>query len=313
MLPCSLWPLLALALGGSPHAPHPHFGAPPPHGHEDPQGLFYDHAALWGAQEAREQRELPPEEAQRRLGLLVALMDADSSGLLSRQELRAWILRRHRGSRQEALASESARLDRDSDGAVTWAEFSAESFGESEDFGGSPDPDSHRKLLERSRRRFRAADEDGDGRLQAAELEAFLNPEDFARLQDLVVQETIEDLDRDGDGFVQVDEYIADLFEGPPGSPEPPEIQREREQFLQVRDQDRDGRLGPAEVKLWLSPPSPDWAGVEAEHLIHHADQNQWCRTGALSREEILGRWELFVGSRATDYGQDLHRGHDEL
>ncbi|XP_030826323.1 reticulocalbin-3-like [Camarhynchus parvulus] len=308
MLPCSLWPLLALALGGSPHAPQPHFGAP--HGHEDPQGLFYDHAALWGAQEAREQRELPPEESRRRLGLLVGLMDADASGLLSRAELRAWILRRHRGSRQAALRSESARLDRDSDGVVTWHEFSAQSFGDTQDFGGSPDPEAHRKLLERSRRRFRAADEDGDGRLEAAELDAFLHPEDFPRLQDLVVQETIEDLDRDGDGFVQVDEYIADLFEGPPGSPEPPEIQREREQFLRVRDQDRDGRLGPPEVKLWLSPPSPDWAGVEAEHLIHHADQNQ---DGALSREEILGRWELFVGSRATDYGQDLHRGHDEL
>uniref|UniRef100_A0A8C9MVX7 EF-hand domain-containing protein n=1 Tax=Serinus canaria TaxID=9135 RepID=A0A8C9MVX7_SERCA len=165
-------------------------------------------------------------------------------------------------------------------------------------------------LLERSRRRFRAADEDGDGRLEPPELDAFLHPEDFPRLQDLVVQETIEDLDRDGDGFIQVDEYIADLFEGPPGSPEPPEIQREREQFLQLRDRDRDGRLGPPEVKLWLSPPSPDWAGVEAEHLIHHTDLDQ---DGALSREEILARWELFVGSRATDYGQDLHRGHDEL
>uniref|UniRef100_A0A8U8BY26 Uncharacterized protein n=1 Tax=Geospiza parvula TaxID=87175 RepID=A0A8U8BY26_GEOPR len=166
MLPCSLWPLLALALGGSPHAPHPHFGAP--HGHEDPQGLFYDHAALWGAQEAREQRELPPEESRRRLGLLVGLMDADASGLLSRAELRAWILRRHRGSRQAALRSESARLDRDSDGVVTWHEFSAQSFGDTQDFGGSPDPEAHRKLLERSRRRFRAADEDGDGRLEAA-------------------------------------------------------------------------------------------------------------------------------------------------
>ncbi|XP_041568998.2 reticulocalbin-3 [Taeniopygia guttata] len=304
-----LWPLLALALGGSPHAPHPHFGAPPSHGH-DPEGLFWDHAAIWGAQEAREQRELPPEESRRRLGLLVSRMDADGSGQVSREELRGWILRRHRGARQEALRDHRARLDRDRDGAVTWSEFRRENFGESQDFGGSPDPDSHRKLLERSRRRFRAADEDGDGRLEAAELDAFLHPEDFPRLQDLVVQETIEDLDRDGDGFIQVDEYIADLFEGPPGSPEPPEILREREQFLRNRDRDGDARLGPDEVKFWLSPPSPDWAGVEAEHLIHHADLDQ---DGALTREEILGRWELFVGSRATDYGQDLHRAHDEL
>ncbi|XP_032942624.1 reticulocalbin-3-like [Catharus ustulatus] len=237
-------------------------------------------------------------------------MDSDTSGGVSREELRAWILRRHRGARQEELREERRRLDGDGDGVVTWQEYKEISFGEGEDFQGSPDPDSHRQLLLRSRRRFQAADEDGDGRLREPELDAFLHPEDFPQLQEIVVQETMEDLDRDGDGFVQVDEYIADLYQGSPGSPEPPEILREREQFLRQRDRDGDGRLGPAEVQLWLSPPSPDWAGVEAEHLIHHADLD---KDGNLSREEILGRWELFVGSRATDYGQDLHRGHDEL
>ncbi|XP_039552592.1 reticulocalbin-3-like, partial [Passer montanus] len=271
MLLAWLWPLVAVTLGGSPHAPHPHFGAPQSHSHDDPEGLFWDHAAIWGAQEAREQRELPPEESRR---------------------------------------SESARLDRDRDGVVTWEEFRAESFGDTEDFGGSPDPDSHRKLLERSRRRFRAADEDGDGRLGPHELDAFLHPEDFPRLQDLVVQETIEDLDRDGDGFIQVDEYIADLFEGPPGSPEPPEIQREREQFLKIRDQDQDGRLGPPEVKLWLSPPSPDWAGVEAEHLIHHADLDQG-PPGSPEPPEIQREREQFLKIRDQD--QDGRLGPPEV
>lgn len=34
---------------------------------------------------------------------------------------------------------------------------------------------------------------------------------------------------------------------------------------------------------------------------------------GQLTREEILGQWELFVGSRATDYGNALEWRHDEL
>ncbi|XP_068855213.1 reticulocalbin-3-like [Aphelocoma coerulescens] len=313
-----LWPLLARGFGGSPnrgipHAPHPPLGAgvpPESHGH-DPEGVFWDHAAIWGAQEAREQQELPPEESRRRLGLLVGLMDSDSSGAVSGEELRAWILRRHRSTRQEALERERRSYDRDRDNVVTWAEYRGEAFGDSEDFGGSPDPSSHRRLLERARSRFRAADADGDGGLGPAELDAFLHPEDFPHMQDVVVQETIEDLDQDGDGFIQVDEYLADLFPaGAAGAAEPPELRRERDQFLRHRDRDGDGRLGPPELRLWLSPPGPDWAGVEAAHLLHHADLDG---DGNLTREEILGRWELFVGSRATDYGQDLQRPHDEL
>ena len=34
---------------------------------------------------------------------------------------------------------------------------------------------------------------------------------------------------------------------------------------------------------------------------------------GRLSRAEILGNWQMFVGSQATNYGEDLERPHDEL
>ncbi|TRZ06546.1 hypothetical protein HGM15179_020565 [Zosterops borbonicus] len=90
----------------------------------DPEGLFWAHAALW------EQQELPPDESKRRLGLLVGLMDSDSSGSVSGPELRAWIVRRHRGARDEELRAERGRLDRDGDGAVTWDEFRAHTFGD---------------------------------------------------------------------------------------------------------------------------------------------------------------------------------------
>ncbi|NXO05314.1 RCN3 protein, partial [Rhinopomastus cyanomelas] len=123
-------------------------------------------------------------------------------------------------------------------------------------------------------------------------------------------QETIEDMDRDGDGFIQEDEYIADLYEGLPGAPEPPWVQLERSQFRTGRDRDGDGRLGPEEVGGWLRPPRSDWAAAEAEHLVLRADGDQ---DGQLSRGEIMGHWQLFVGSQATSYGEDLQRPHDEL
>ncbi|XP_023803668.1 reticulocalbin-3-like, partial [Cyanistes caeruleus] len=57
-------------------------------------------------------------------------MDSDSSGGVSAEELRAWILRRHRGSREESLRIERSRLDLDGDGAVGWDELQRESFGD---------------------------------------------------------------------------------------------------------------------------------------------------------------------------------------
>lgn len=32
-----------------------------------------------------------------------------------------------------------------------------------------------------------------------------------------------------------------------------------------------------------------------------------------LTKEEILENWNMFVGSQATNYGEDLTRNHDEL
>ncbi|NXW95835.1 RCN3 protein, partial [Alopecoenas beccarii] len=102
----------------------------------------------------------------------------------------------------------------------------------------------------------------------------------------------------------------AELTGGSPDSPEPPWVGEEREQFRKGRDQDGDGQLNREEVATWVRPPSGDWAEVEAAHLIHHADGD---KDGQLTRAEILAQWQLFVGSRATNYGEDLERPHDEL
>lgn len=32
-----------------------------------------------------------------------------------------------------------------------------------------------------------------------------------------------------------------------------------------------------------------------------------------LTKQEILENWNMFVGSQATNYGEDLTRNHDEL
>ncbi|XP_012862132.1 reticulocalbin-3 [Echinops telfairi] len=122
--------------------------------------------------------------------------------------------------------------------------------------------------------------------------------------------ETLEDLDKNKDGYVQVEEYIADLYSEEPGEGEPAWVQTEREQFRDFRDLNKDGRLDASEVGHWVLPPSQDQPRVEAYHLLHESDAD---KDGRLSKAEILGNWNMFVGSQATNYGEDLTRHHDEL
>ncbi|XP_025931456.1 reticulocalbin-3-like, partial [Apteryx rowi] len=110
-------------------------------------------------------------------------------------------------------------------------------------------------------------------------------------------------MDKNGDGYVQVDEYIGDMYAPEPGVPEPEWVRTEREQFGRFRDLDSDGRLDAAEVAHWLRPPATNPAEVEAKHLLHESDAD---KDGKLTKEEILGNWNMFVGSQATSYGEDL-------
>ncbi|XP_071588645.1 LOW QUALITY PROTEIN: reticulocalbin-3-like [Heliangelus exortis] len=318
--------------GGFP--PPGSWGGGAPHDHS--QGFAYDHQVFLGSQEAQTFDQLTPQESQRRLGLLVGyffggswwgVIDGDGDGAVTASELGAWMERRHRRDREETLERSWSRHDRDRDGVVTWEEYRHETYGPPEEgeprselgrglpeswrmiLGGTQQAGRYRELLARDQRRFRSADPDGDGATRT-EFAAFLHPEDFEHMRAVVVTETLEDLDRDRDGFVQLEEYIAELYEGSPGTPEPEWVREERAQFRGGRDRDGDGRLDPSELEHWLRPPSSDWVGVEAAHLLHHSDQQQ---DGHLTKEEILGHWELFVGSQATNYGQDLERPHDEL
>lgn len=56
------------------------------------------------------------------------------------------------------------------------------------------------------------------------------------------------------------------------------------------------------------------WRGQgPAGHCVVPSELRPSLQDGRLSKAEILGNWNMFVGSQATNYGEDLTRHHDEL
>ena len=75
------------------------------------------------------------------------------------------------------------------------------------------------------------------------------------------------------------------------------------------RDKNKDGFMDSEEVKEWIIPQDFDHAEAEARHLIYEADSDA---DEKLTKQEILDKYDLFVGSQATDFGEALTR-HDEF
>lgn len=73
---------------------------------------------------------------------------------------------------------------------------------------GSQDKEQFKSMLERDERRFKKADSDSNGKMTLQEFSAFLHPENHNDMKNLVVEETLEDIDKNKDGFISLEEYI---------------------------------------------------------------------------------------------------------
>lgn len=260
-----------------------------------------------------------PEENKKRLADLVDQMDADHDGLIELIELDNWIEQSRSKYVDRELEKQWKTHNPSGMEKLSWEEYrlATYAFLDSKESGvGDKDRHVYETMQKRDRRRWPLADLDNDGLLNKTEFMYLLHPERMERMRELIVQETMEDIDKDGDGKISIVEYIWDLYEPDDkqnvtveaNEDEPEWVQSERLHFKQVRDKNGDGYLDGEEVREWLAPAH---VHSEGEQLIEEADANH---DGKLSKQEVLDNYDLFVSSEATEYGEALAPlTHDEL
>ncbi|OPJ87020.1 calumenin [Patagioenas fasciata monilis] len=251
----------------------------------------------------------PVPRGQRLGWKIVVKIDEDKDGFVTVEELRDWIKFAQKRWIFEDVERQWKGHDLNEDGLISWEEYKNATYGYILD---DPDPDdgfNYKQMMVRDERRFKMADKDGDMTATKEEFTAFLHPEEYEYMKDIVVQETMEDIDKNGDGFIDLEEYIGDMYSQDGDADEPEWVKTEREQFVEFRDKNRDGKMDQEETKAWILPSDYDHAEAEARHLLYESDLN---KDGKLSKEEIVEKYDLFVGSQATDFGEALVR-HDEF
>ncbi|XP_015758332.1 PREDICTED: calumenin-like isoform X3 [Acropora digitifera] len=252
----------------------------------------YDHEAFLG-KEKKSFDKLTPEESIERLGKLVDQIDKDGDGKVSAQELKDWIqfskTQQHldaAGKRWEDTKTREEKLVSRSDfkgdksidpmGPLPWERYKRMSYG--------PDPENHEdskrllKQMKMDERRWKAADLDHDGKLSKAEFAAFNQPWEYDYMHVVAAQENLEDMDKDKDGKISLQEFLEGIYQKSASEMTEEELKRkeaDKEYFQSERDRNKDGFLDTDEMKEWLFPTSFDYLAAEASHLIYHADSNE--------------------------------------
>jgi len=267
----------------------------------------YDHDAFLGEEKAQEFDNLPPEESKRRLAIIAQKIDTDGNSEITEKELEDWIIKTQQRYIRDDTSKQFSIHDKDKNNEISWEEYKEVTYGFLEDDQMQAQEDdgfSYKQMLERDERRWLTADQNHDGVATEEEFRAFLHPEEFEHMKDIVIKETMDDIDKDKDGFISVDEYIGDMFNPANGEEEPEWIDTERNQFAEYRDKNKDGKLDADEVRDWILPDDYNHAEAEAKHLIYESDDS---KDGVLSIDEIMTHYEKFVGSQATNWGEALH------
>ena len=274
---------------------------------EEHNGQFDHEAILGSAKEAVEFDQLPPEEAKRRLRILLTKMDRNGDEKIERIELQQWIVRSFRSLSKEESAERFEDSDTDKDGQITWLEYATEEFQLDDDeedeanaaakvlltaeelenkLASNPDSADEYNIMMEDKLLFRAADRDGDGRLNRGEFLSFTHPEEDESMHETVINQALKEKDSDGDGRLSFQEYV-----GERGKDQNKEwLVGEKDRFDEDLDKNKDGQLDRSEIVDWMIPSNDDIANDEVDHLFAGADDDV---DGVLSFDEVSSSFRL--------------------
>ena len=161
----------------------------------------YDHEAFLG-EDAKTFDRLKPEESRKRLGQIFDKIDTDHDGKVSHKELRAWIQKSQKTYIVEDVERQWKAHNPDLKDVMSWDEYKKATYGFMDEFKDANDEDSntYKEMMRRDKRRWTLADKNNDGSLSKEEFADFLHPEESDHMRQVIVEETLEDIDKDKDG-----------------------------------------------------------------------------------------------------------------
>ncbi|CAH8456490.1 unnamed protein product [Dicrocoelium dendriticum] len=271
----------------------------------------YDHELVTGSsEEARYFKQLAPEEAKERLGRLFDKMDKNQDEKLDKEELTDWIVRSFERLDLESSKEKLKDHDANQDGVVTWSEYTSRVYGYTKEeldqlmTDASNETKEFIRSMEEEKVKFDSADTDQNGSLNVTEYAAFEHPHNYRHMSPYEIIHTLRDFDKNGDGLISQEEYLADE------KMHADAFVLEKENFKRY-DKNGDGFLDHEEMKDWVTPGFYRTATDETEHLFMETDKD---KNELLTKEEVLSIHELWVGSQATDFGRHLENDmKDEL
>ncbi|KAL7979832.1 hypothetical protein Chor_008170 [Crotalus horridus] len=234
--------------------------------HDDAQNFDYDHDAK-----------------------IVSKIDADKDGLVTVEELKAWIKFAQKRWIYEDVERQWKGHDLNGDGLVSWEEYKNATYsyvldtdkdgfvteGELKDWIKKA---QKKYVYENVARQWQEYDLDQDGLISWAEYRnvtygTYLDdadPDDGFNYKQMMVRDErrFKMADKDGDLIATKEDHDGD-------TEEPEWVKTEREQFVEFRDKNHDGKMDKEETKDWILPSDYDHAEAEARHLVYESDKDK--------------------------------------